>query len=97
MWVSRNLCDAQGVTVLRAKDDLSSRVLLLLVRRGDLGFGANRNAKALGLTSIFCVGDRTHLPMGESIHLPICMQNISVRIPRLFKIKDLRKRPANPS
>jgi hypothetical protein len=58
---------------------------------GDLGFGANRNAKALGLTSIFCVGDRTHLPMGDSIHLPICMQNISVRIPRLFKIKDLRR------
>jgi hypothetical protein len=59
--------------------------------RGDLGFGANRNAKALGITSISCVGDRTHLPMGDSIHLPICMQNISVRIPRLFKIKDLRR------
>lgn len=58
---------------------------------GDLGFGANRNAKALGITSISCVGDRTHLPMGDSIHLPICMQNISVRIPRLFKIKDLRR------
>ncbi len=59
--------------------------------RGDLGFGANRNAKALGLTSISCVSDQTHLPMGDSIHLPICMQNISVMIPKLFKIKDLRR------